>query len=39
MDTVKSGTCVLSSDMFIGIRNKQEACEYTLYAEDMEIDI
>ena len=28
MYTVKSGTCVLSPDMFIGIRNKQEACEY-----------
>ena len=44
MYTVKSGTCVLSPDIFIGMRNKQEACEYTplytrLYAEDMEIDI
>ena len=29
MYTVKSGICVLSPDMFIGMRNKQEACEYT----------
>ena len=29
MYTVKSGTCVLSPDMFIEMRNKQEACEYT----------
>ena len=29
MYTVKSGTCVLSPDMFIGIRKKQEACDYT----------
>ena len=27
MYTVKSGICVLSPDMFIGMRNKQEACE------------
>ena len=29
MYTVKSGICVLSDDIFIGMRNKQEACEYT----------
>ena len=28
MYTVKSGTCVLSPYMFIGIWNKQEACKY-----------
>ena len=43
MYSVKSGICVLSPDMFIGMRNKQEACEYTplqvLYAKGREIDI
>ena len=29
MYTVQSGTCVLSPDVFLGIWNKQEACEYT----------
>ena len=38
-------TCALPHDMFIGIKNKQEACEYTpvndciiIYVKDMEID-
>ena len=39
MYTVKSGTCVLCADMFIGIRNKHANISPWMYAEVMEIDI